>query len=84
MSLMKKRTMTERQRAASRANGRRSHGIASREGLEQVRSANLRHGLYSQAEGVALESLGEDPGQFEKLRQGFYTSFPHADASQAR
>jgi uncharacterized membrane protein YccC len=39
--------------------------------------------LYSQAEGVVLESLGEDPQQFEKLRQGIYASFSHAAASHA-
>jgi len=82
MSLMKRRAMTEKQKAASRANGGRSQGIASREGIEKVRASNLRHGLYSQAEDVVFDSLGEDREEFENLRQGLHESWPHADASQ--
>lgn len=82
MSLMKRRTTTERQKAASRANGRCSHGPASREGREQIRAANLRHGLYSEAEEMLLPSLGEDPHRLEELRRGAHEQFPHADASE--
>jgi hypothetical protein len=49
MSLMKKRVVSEARKAASRANGRRSRGPATRQGRERIRAANLRHGLYSQA-----------------------------------
>jgi len=76
MSLMKKRTMTDRQKAAARANGSKSQGPATRQGRENIRAANLRHGLYSKAENVALESLGEDPGRFKSLHEGVYASFP--------
>ena len=46
-----------------------SHG---RRKLQRLRAANTRHGLYSQAEAVALASLGEDPAEFETLRQNLY------------
>ena len=49
MPLMRKRTMTEKQKAAARANGRRSQGPATPQGRERIRAANLPHGLYSQA-----------------------------------
>jgi hypothetical protein len=42
MSLMKRRTMTEKQKAAARANGARSHGPTTCAGREQIRAANLR------------------------------------------
>jgi hypothetical protein len=82
MSLMKKRTMSEARKAASRANGRRSRGPATREGRERIRAANLRHGLYSQAEEVVLPALGEDAAEFEEFRQGIYASWPLVGASQ--
>jgi hypothetical protein len=81
MSLMKKRTMTGKQKAAARANGSRSRGPATREGRENIRTANLRHELFSQAEQIVLESLGEDPARFEALREGIYDSFPLASVS---
>jgi len=82
MSLMKKRTLTDKQKAAARANGSRSQGPTTREGRENIRAANLRHGLYSQAENVVLESLGEDPERFESLHEGLYASFPRVSDSQ--
>jgi hypothetical protein len=72
MSLRKKTTMTQEKISANRANGRRSHGPVTPEGRERVRAANIRHGLYSQAEGVALACLGEDPAELERLRQNLH------------
>jgi hypothetical protein len=82
MSLMKRRTMTERQKAASRENGRRSHGVATLEGREQIRAANLRHGLFSQAREIVLPTLGEDAAEFARLRQGCCEQWPGADPSE--
>ena len=82
MSLMKKRTMTERQKAAARENGGRSRGPATRQGRERIRAANLRHGLFSPAQGIVLPALGEDAEDFEKLRQGCFESWPGADPAQ--
>ena len=83
MSLMKRRTMTGKQKAAARANGSRSQGPATREGRENIRAANLRHGLFSQTEDIVFESLGEDPARFEALREGIYDSFPLASVSHS-
>ena len=82
MSLMKKRVMSEARKAASRANGGRSRGPATHAGRERIRVANLRHGLYSQAEEVVLPALGEDPAEFEEFRQGICASWPLVGASQ--
>jgi hypothetical protein len=82
MSLMKKRTMTEKRKAAARANGTHSRGPATRAGRERIGAANLRHGLYSQSESRALACLGDEPKDFECLRQGIYATFPPTDAVQ--
>src|SRR5208283_5055220 len=80
MPLTKRREMSEKQKAAARANGGRSRGPVSRAGRERIRAANLRHGLYSQAEDVVLASLGEDAQEFARLRQGLWESWPRAAA----
>jgi hypothetical protein len=82
MSLMKRRTMTEKQKAAARANGARSHGPTTGAGREHIRAVHLRHGLYSQAGDVVLTSLGENLEQFEELRQRLYDSWPGGDPSE--
>ncbi len=75
MSLMKRRTLTEKQKAAARANGGHSRGPLTPEGRERIRATNLRHGLHSEAETPTLTALGERPEDFERLRQGFYDSW---------
>jgi hypothetical protein len=72
MSLTKKPTITAERVAASRANGRRSHGPATRDGRERIRAANIRHGFYSEAENVALTCLGEDTADLERLRTNLH------------
>jgi len=64
--------MTQERVAANQANGKRSHGPATPEGRERIRANNIRHGLYSQAETVALVCLGEDPADLERLRQNLH------------
>jgi hypothetical protein len=78
MSLMKKRILTEKQKAAARANGGRSRGISTAEGLARVRDANLRHGQYSQSEEIVLTALGETREDFEAVRRGVRQEFPLA------
>jgi hypothetical protein len=68
MSLTKKRRTTEKRAAASRANGKLSHGPATPNGRGRIREANTRHGFYAQAEAVALSCLGEDAAELEHLR----------------
>jgi len=67
LSLRKKPTITEKRIAASRVNGRRSRGPATREGRERTRDANTRHEFYSQAEVAALRALGEKPKEFDAV-----------------
>ena len=80
MSLRKKQTMTQRKISANQANGKRSKGPATPQGRERIRAANIRHGFYSKAEGVALACLGEDPADLERLRQNLHDGlqFPSA------
>ena len=51
-------------------------------GGKQIRAANLRHGLFSQAREIVLPALGEDAEQFASLRLATYEAFPGADPSE--
>jgi hypothetical protein len=67
MSLLKKRQMTEKRLAALRKSQQRSH---SPEAAERRKRANLRRGIHSQAENVALSALGENPAEFQEMLAG--------------
>jgi len=67
-SLRKRPTIAEKRVAASQANGSLSRGPATPEGRKRIRDARTRHGFYSQAEGVALRALGEDPDDLEMIK----------------
>ena len=67
--MFQKRSMTDKNLAAHRANARLSRGPATARGKEYIRAANLRHGFYSTQGDTALRALGEDPGELEALRQ---------------
>jgi len=69
-----KRSMTEKNLAAHRANARHSHGPVTAQGKEYIRAANLRHGFYSEQSDSALRALGEDPAELEALRQAVASS----------
>ena len=69
MSLVKKPRMTEKKLAAIRRNQKLSHGPATPEGRERIRTARLRHGFYSKSEEAALRTLGEDPADLRQLRE---------------
>jgi len=69
MSLVAKPEMTERKLAAVRANGRLSQGPATPAGRERNRNAHVIHGYYARGEQETLSALGEDPQEFEALRQ---------------
>jgi hypothetical protein len=72
MSLTRKREMTAKNLAAHRLNGRRSRGPATLAGKARAAGANLRHGLYSRAQGEALLALGEDPDDYARLQQSLF------------
>jgi hypothetical protein len=67
MSLRRKPTITPQGIAASRANGKRSHGPTTAARRERIRAALLRLGSDVQAEEMAMRALGEDPVQFQDL-----------------
>ncbi len=84
MSLIKKPEMTEANRAAHRANGRKSHGARTPQGKERARAANLRHGYYSDIRDEAIVALGEDPAKLRRLIDSAYEEWrPQGDYRSA-
>ncbi|BCX16345.1 MAG: hypothetical protein KatS3mg117_0027 [Geminicoccaceae bacterium] len=71
---------TPAQSAASRANGARSRGPVTAEGLARCRRATARHGLRGRFELLP----GEDAATFERLRAAWYRRVRPADAEQAK
>ena len=69
---------SEKQRAASRANGAKSTGPVSVEGRARSSRNSLRHGLCSEV--VVLPH--EDRGAFEALRDSYMDDFQPANQSQ--
>jgi hypothetical protein len=84
MSLIKKQSMTEENRAAHQRNGRQSRGAATAEGKERSRAANLRHGFYAQGREEALRALGEDPAALAALIEDAHEEWRPANPFQAR
>jgi hypothetical protein len=77
MSLLKSPAMTAAKLAAQRSNARRSTGPRTAPGKSRSRWNALKHGGF--AVGAAwtadtLRALGEDPEEFENLRQGLLAS----------
>lgn len=62
-----KKTTSPDQKEASRKNGARSHGPTSAEGRRRAALSRLKHGLCSEK----LFLPGEDPRDYELLRQGY-------------
>lgn len=71
---------TPAQSAASRANGARSRGPVTAEGLARCRRAAARHGLRGRFELLP----GEDAATFEQLRAAWYRRVRPADGEQAK
>ena len=84
MPLVKKPAITERKIAANQRNGRHSQGPATPEGKERSGAARLRHGLFAQAQDVALRCLGEDAADFEELVVGLRQEFTPKGALQEK
>jgi hypothetical protein len=61
----------------------RPRGALTRKGKERARAANLRHGYYSKSRDEALEALGEDPKDLERLIAGAYEQFRPSNGHQA-
>jgi hypothetical protein len=84
MSLLNKATMTERKLAASRNNGKLSHGPVTAEGRQRIAAAHLRHGRRVESQDGVLRCWGEDPVEYEGLLEGLYREFTPAGALQER
>jgi hypothetical protein len=71
---------TPAQSAASRANGARSRGPVTAEGLARCRRATVRHGLRGRFELLP----GEDAAAFERLRAAWYRRLRPTNSEQAK
>jgi hypothetical protein len=77
MSLLKSPVMTAAKLAAQRSNARRSTGPRSAPGKSRSRWNALKHGGFALGPAWTadtLRALGEDPEEFESLRQGLLAS----------
>src|ERR1019366_2208009 len=82
MSLTPKRKMTEERLAASRANGRKSHGAGTPKGKARVAQVNLRHGFYAKADQDVLRALGEAPAEYRRMMKSLETDVAQAMEEQ--
>ena len=88
MSLLKKRKPTPAQLAANRANARKCRGPKTVAGKRIVSLNALTDGRHAQPAARPLWQtmtvLGEDPGRFQALLQGFTGSYPPANPLELR
>jgi len=82
MSLIQK-LASAAQRAANQANGRQSQGPVTAQGLQNSRTARLRHGLYAEFFEETMDALGEDLGGFAELQEALVRYWQPRDAFRA-
>ena len=77
MSLRKSPQLTPGLLAAKRSNARRSTGPSTPAGKQNSKMNALKHGAYAAEENhhQVMLALGEDPEEFESLKQELMTSF---------
>jgi len=82
MSIRTSPQLTPQLLDAARSNGRRSHGPCTAAGKENSKMNALEHGERSDPENhyEVMRALGEDPAQFEALKQELRDSFGPGDA----
>ena len=82
MSIRTSPQLTPQLLDAARSNGRRSHGPCTAAGKENSKMNALQHGERSDPENhyEVMRALGEDPAQFEALKQELRDSFGPGDA----
>jgi hypothetical protein len=82
MSISNSPQLTPRLLDAARSNGRRSHGPRTAAGKQNSRMNGVKHGERSAPENhfEVMRALGEDPAQFEALKQELRDSFGPSDA----
>ena len=86
MSLRKSPQPSPQLLAAARGNSRRSTGPRSPEGKQNSKLNALKHGAYVSAENQreSMLALGEDPEQFDALREELRGALAPADALFAK
>ena len=82
MSIRQSPQLTPQLLDAARSNGRRSHGPCTAAGKENSKMNALEHGERSDPENhyEVMRALGEDPAQFEALKQELSASFSTGDS----
>jgi hypothetical protein len=82
MSIRTSPQLTPQLLDAARSNGRRSHGPCTAAGKENSKMNGVKHGERSDPENhdAVMRALGEDPAQFEALKQELRDSFGSGDA----
>jgi len=82
MSIRQSPQLTQPLLDAARSNGRRSHGPCTAAGKENSKMNALQHGERSDPENhyEVMRALGEDPAQFDALKQELRDSFGPGDA----
>jgi len=82
MSIRQSPQLTPQLLDAARSNGRRSHGPCTAAGKENSKMNGAKHGERSDPENhyAVMCALGEDPAQFEALKQELRASFGPGDA----
>lgn len=81
--LVKKARMTDRKRAANRANAAKSTGPRTEQGKRRSSLNSLKHGLHARSFREAMEALGEDPREYDRLHRDFIVSFDPATPFEA-
>jgi hypothetical protein len=82
MSIRQSPQLTQPLLDAARSNGRRSHGPCTAAGKQNSKMNALEHGERSAPENhyEVMRALGEEPAQFETLKQELRGSFGPGDA----
>lgn len=78
MSLVHK-TVTAKMLAANRTNARKSTGPRSEEGIRNSSRNALQHGIFPKLSEASMRDMGENPEDYEKLREELYRTFQPED-----
>jgi hypothetical protein len=84
MSLRKSPQLTPELLAAKRANARLSTGPRTPPGKQNSKLNALKHGAYATLESQTMLALGEDPEEFDNLKQELMTTHGPGDALWGR
>ena len=83
MPLTKRPKVTPRKIAANRANAKKSTGPCTQAGKQRTRFNALTHGATARELKATMSWMGETPGQYDRLREGFLASLPPANVLES-